>query len=177
MELWGAALYGDPCRECGYEWQLAAAEAVRMVGDMPGRFADALVGCSGQELHPDLAWTVSGYVCHVADNLRIWAERLAGARLSGDRRVLGYDQDLLAQARQYNEVNLQGALWGLDWAARCWVVSMQAALSSDVVLEHGERGEQRADDVARNNSHDAYHHLWDVERIVGHCQEDSSCSP
>lgn len=41
----------------------------------------------------------AAYVSHVADNLRIWSERLAGARLAGVTGVPGYDQDLLAQAR------------------------------------------------------------------------------
>lgn len=168
MKLWGPALYGEPCRECGFHWGLAPSEAVRLLGDMPGQFRRALAGCSGQERHPELAWTATAYVCHVGDNLRSWAERLAGARLSGDRQIPGYDQDLLAQARHYNELNLEAAMWSLDRAARCWIESLEAALSSGLVVEHAERGELRADDVARNNVHDACHHLRDVERIVAH---------
>jgi hypothetical protein len=110
-------------------------------------------------------------VCHVADNLRIWAERLAGAQMSGDPRVPGYDQDLLAGAREYDKINLKAALWSLDWAARCWSDAVEAAIASNVVLEHAERGEQRAGDVARNNAHDAFHHLWDVGRIVAHTNQ------
>jgi hypothetical protein len=35
-----------------------------------------------------------------------------------------------------------------------------------VVLQHATRGAQRAEDVARNNAHDAHHHLWDIDRIL-----------
>lgn len=141
---------------------------------MPGRFSHALEGCSGLERHPDLAWTPAGYVSHVTDNLRNWAERLAGARLSGIPQIPGYDQDLLARARHYDEINLSAALWSLGWASRCWIESVEAALDADLTLEHAERGEQRSGDVARNNAHDAWHHLWDVDRIVAHAKRAGS---
>jgi hypothetical protein len=35
-----------------------------------------------------------------------------------------------------------------------------------VVLQHATRGAQRAEDVARNNAHDAHHHLWDIDRTL-----------
>ncbi|MER7795524.1 hypothetical protein [Streptomyces sp. NPDC097640] len=123
-------------------------------------------GRRGDERHPGLAWNVAAYVSHVTDNLRNWAERLAGARLTGMRRVPGYDQDLLAQARHYNDVSLAGALWSLQRAADAWVDSVTAALEEEVILEHADRGVQRAEDVARNNAHDAAHHAWDIERIL-----------
>jgi len=75
VERWGADLHGDPCRECGFGWELSPA-----------------------------------YVSQVTGNLRTWAERLAGGYLAGDLEVPGYDPDLLARARHYNEVSLAGAL-------------------------------------------------------------------
>ena len=47
-----------------------------------------------------------------------------------------------------------------------WVEAVEAALAAGVVLEHATRGPQQAEDVARNNAHDASHHLWDVGRIL-----------
>jgi hypothetical protein len=35
-----------------------------------------------------------------------------------------------------------------------------------VVLVHEARSDQRAEDVVRNNCHDARHHLWDVGTIL-----------
>ena len=53
---------------------------------------------------PDLAWPAVAYVCHVSDNLRIWAERLAGLAAGDTHPVPPYDQDLLARARSYDEI-------------------------------------------------------------------------
>jgi hypothetical protein len=125
VEKWGAGLYGDPCRECGFGWKLSPAQAVASVQAVPDSYARRLAGATGRERHPDLAWTAAAYVSHVTDNLRTWAERLAGGYLAGDLAVPG-----------------------------------------GVVLQHATRGAQRAEDVARNNAHDAHHHLWDIDRIL-----------
>jgi hypothetical protein len=166
-ERWGAELYGDPCRECEFVWELGTADAVRLVEGLPDRFADALAGAAGRERHPDLGWDVTGYVAHVGDNLRIWAERLTGSRLTGDGRVAGYDADALASARGYRTMALASALWSLRWSAEMWAEALVAAADAGTVLEHARRGPQTAADVARNNAHDAFHHLWDVERTLG----------
>jgi hypothetical protein len=168
VEKWGAALYGDPCRECGFSWRLSPAQAVQSIEQVPAEYAGRLAGHTGRERHPDLGWTAAGYVSHVTDNLRTWAERLAGGYLGGHLDVPGYDPDLLSRARCYNDISLAGALWSLGWAAGAWVQAVQAALAQGVVLRHATRGAQRAEDVARNNAHDAHHHLWDIDRILRH---------
>ncbi|MGW8331157.1 hypothetical protein ACWGLE_25050 [Streptomyces sp. NPDC055897] len=145
---------------------MAPDEALAQVSGLPERFATLLQGRQGDEQHPELSWNAAAYVSHVADNLRNWAERLAGARLAGACHVADYDQDLLAQARCYNDASLAGALWSLESATGNWMASVSAALVDDVTLEHAERGLQRAEDVARNNAHDAAHHAWDIERIL-----------
>jgi len=166
MEKWGADLYGEPCVECGFIWDISPAEAVESIRRVPGTYAARLARASGRERHPDLTWTTAGYVSHVVDNLRTWAERLAGGHLAGDVKVPGYDPDLLSRARHYNEISLAGALWSLRWAADAWVESVETSLASGVVLQHATRGPQRAEDVARNNCHDAHHHLWDIDRTL-----------
>jgi hypothetical protein len=166
MEKWGADLYGDPCRGCGFSWQLTPKEAITSIREMPDVYAKRLADATGQERHPELAWTTAAYVSHVADNLRTWAERLAGGYLAGVFEVPSYDPDLLSQARNYNEMSLAGALWSLRWAVDSWVTAVESALASAVVLQHATRGAQRAEDVARNNAHDAHHHLWDIDRIL-----------
>ncbi|MFD7291854.1 hypothetical protein ACFV9W_01075 [Streptomyces sp. NPDC059897] len=148
-------------------------EAIEQVEDLPARYSALTRGRRGDERHPELAWNVAAYTSHVTDNLRNWAERLAGARLASVRHVPGYDQDLLSQARHYNDVPLAGALWSLQRAVDAWAESVSAALEEDVVLEHADRGVQRAEDVARNNTHDASHHAWDVERILAYADRST----
>lgn len=88
---WGSELYGNPCRECNFGWDVSAANAVTLVERLPRLYVARLKAATGNETYRDLAWSVSAYVSHVSDNLRIWGERLAGARLSNDSRVTGYE--------------------------------------------------------------------------------------
>jgi hypothetical protein len=168
MELWGARLYGNPCRDCDFDWSVTPHAAIAQVAAIPARYAALLAGRSGTERHPELDWSATAYVSHVTDNLRNWAERLAGARLAGATRIPGYDQDLLARARHYDDIPPAAALWSLERAAAAWTESAAAALETGVVLEHADRGAQRAEDVARNNAHDAAHHAWDIGRILAY---------
>jgi hypothetical protein len=122
MESWGRARYGDPCRECGYEWSgcwsIGREDAVAVVAAVPDRYARLLDGRNASLKHPDLAWTAGAYVCHVTDNLRTWAERLVAAAVGGGTpSVPGYDEVLLGRARVYNQVPVAGALWSLCLAA------------------------------------------------------------
>ncbi len=165
---WGQGLYGNPCRECGYDWSIAPDDALAIMAAIPARYA-ALVGDSdGSQRHPDLGWSAGAYVCHVTDNLRIWAERLTGCALGGARSVPGYDENLLARARAYERVPVAGALWSLRHAVDDWIEAVDLAMRERVVLIHAERGEQTARDVVRNNTHDACHHAWDMRRSIEH---------
>lgn len=166
MELSGADLYGQPCRECGWSWETEPADAVAYVRELPGLIERLMAGRTGRERHPDLGWSAGEYVCHVGDNLRLWAERVAGHLAGDDGVVGGYDPDELARARRYEQVRLAAALWSLRRAAEDWVAVMEPALARGLVLTHATRGAQTAADFARNNAHDAHHHLWDVGRCL-----------
>lgn len=165
-EVWGVARYGNPCAECGWSWP-AAEEAVEFVKGVADEFAHALAGRDGGTRHPDHGWTVAGYVAHVGDNLRQWAERLVEAVAGQERLVDAYDPDALGRARGYDRIGAAGALWSLRGSASAWGEVLRDALLHDVVLQHATRGEQRAADVAGNNAHDAFHHLHDVRRALG----------
>jgi len=163
---WGRSTYGDPCRGCGFAWTATREQSVAAVEATAAGVRTMLVGADGSERHPDLTWSVVAYVCHVGDNLRIWAERLAGLA-SGDSRPVGrYDQDLLAQARRYDDVALGGALWSLDRAVEDWADAVVLAGHVGVTLVHPDRGEQTLLDVVRSNAHDACHHGWDIRRTI-----------
>ena len=166
MADWGRSTYGDPCRECGFRWSIAQAEAIEVVRATPAELAGTLRGIDGRQRHPDLGWSVVAYVCHISDNLRIWAERLAGLAQGDARPVVRYDSDLLAQARRYDEVALLGALWSLHRAVTDWLDAVRLAEGTGVTLMHPDRGEQSLLDVVLSNAHDAYHHCWDIRRTL-----------
>lgn len=166
MSSWGPGLYGDPCRECGFDWTIPVADAVEVIRRLPAVYAGALQEASGAERHRDLAWSVGSYVCHVGDNLRIWAERLAGAAAAGSFTVATYDQDALAAARRYDQIPLGASLWSLDRAVDDWLVAVDRAGRANTLLDHPERGLLGVVDVARSNAHDGFHHGWDIRRSL-----------
>ena len=47
MSAWGRAVYGDPCRECGYEWSITPADAIGVVVETPQRYATLLEEVTG----------------------------------------------------------------------------------------------------------------------------------
>lgn len=75
---WGPATYGQPCRGCAFDWSLTLDDAVALMSELAADYGELLAGATGAEHHPDLDWPVAAYVSHVADNLRIWSERLTG---------------------------------------------------------------------------------------------------
>src|SRR3990170_1682493 len=101
MSAWGTAEFGDPCRVCGFAWDLTPEAARHIVDAAPEQLRTILPGEAGDQRHPDLEWPVVGYVCHVGDSIRIWAERIASVALGNDGDVAPYDQDALARARHY----------------------------------------------------------------------------
>jgi hypothetical protein len=113
-----------------------------------------------------LDWCAAEYLCHIVDNFRIWAERLAAAGQGAQVVLVPYDADALADARVYRNVPLEGSLWSLRRAERDWRDAVRVADSSGAVLVHPERGEQSVEEVVRGNVHDAVHHHWDIARSI-----------
>jgi hypothetical protein len=163
MNGWGVSVYGDPCRQCGYDWSISLASGVSLVSTLPNAYGGLLKGRSGHEQHPGLSWSVTEYVAHVADNLRIWAERLMGVVEGAPNLVGPYDQNALADARNYREIPLQASVWSLMRSVDDWREAVEESAASGVVLVHRERGELTLLDVVLSNAHDAIHHQWDIE--------------
>lgn len=120
-------------------------------------------GCRGDERTEGLEWNVVAYVLHVADNTRVWAERLAGAALGATGPIVPYDEDELARARGYAGFALPAARWSLERALGDWNAAWTLGGTAFV---HPEQGEITADDAARIVAHELHHHALDVSRIV-----------
>jgi hypothetical protein len=134
--------------------------------ELPSSLGELIRGADVSRRHPALGWTIKEYVCHVADNLRISSERLVGAARGGSTEVGRYDQDLLARARNYAQVPIEGAMWALERAVDDWASALALATDAGVVLLHPERGPQTVFDVCLNNTHDGMHHRWDIARTL-----------
>jgi hypothetical protein len=133
---------------------------------LPDSIDELVIGATGTERAPGLGWNVSGYIAHMTDNTRIWAERLIGVARGADPHVVPYDPDLLAESRHYNQVSLQGATWSFRVAVENWLTAVGEADPPGVVMLHSERGAMELSDVIASNAHDANHHRWDVTRIL-----------
>jgi uncharacterized damage-inducible protein DinB len=166
MDSWGASLYGDPCRECGFDWSITEQAAQLQIAALPAKCAEIVPGATGAERHPDLAWSVGAYVCHVADNLRIWSERVGGATEGAGPAISAYDENLLAKARNYDGISLAAAQWSLRHAVLEYIEALDQAPRTGTLLIHPERGALTRADVLCANAHDATHHLWDIRRSL-----------
>ncbi len=165
MDGWGPRTYGEPCQGCGFSWRAAVPDAVASVAAFPTVLAHDVADAAGDEHGAGLAWSVTAYVAHVSDNLRIWSERIAGVTLGGSSVVTSYDENLLATARAYEAVSGESAMWGLEHSVRDWLEAVAGA-PAGLTLTHPERGVLEIDQIVRGNAHDAIHHLWDIRRIL-----------
>jgi hypothetical protein len=147
-------------------WTISTEEAVALIRSQADSIEHVVAGATGDEQHPDLAWSVAGYVCHVGDNLRIWAERLMGVVGGASLNVGGYNEMELASARNYESIPLPAALWSLHRAIEDWLSAVGCSPRSGTVVVHSERGAQTLQDVTVSNAHDEFHHRWDIERIL-----------
>ena len=166
MNTWGVAVWGDPCRECGFDWSIPLDAAASLVTEVPRRYADLLDGQDGTAQLPSLAWSAKAYVFHVVDNLWIYAERLWGAVVAKQVGIHPYDPDALAAVRGYERIPVQAALWALSHAARVWNEALEAATDLDLSFDHPERGPQTLRDIVQSVAHDAVHHEWDIRRSL-----------
>jgi hypothetical protein len=89
----GAPLYSDPCRECGFSWAAGQAGSISLICSLPDSIDELVADATGTKRLPDLGWNVSGYVAHMTDNTRIWAERLVAVARGADPHVVPYDPD------------------------------------------------------------------------------------
>ncbi len=167
MTTWRASTYGDPCRECGFDWATTLESAIVVVANLPDSLRELLSGSTGSERRPDLEWSVGAYVCHIADNLRIWAERLVGVSEGTVAEVCRYDENELAHARHYDGIPLVAASWALSRSVTDWCYAVRNSPQSGSVMVHPERGVLTLTDVAVSNAHDGRHHRWDIETILG----------
>jgi hypothetical protein len=164
---WWIEEWGNPCRECGFDWAQAPDAVVAAVAALPDQFDALLAGRSGDERARDSSWSAKAYVFHVADNLRIFAERLEGVFAGAPTTLAAYDQDELAAARDYEAMSVQSALWSVRTAVATWSAATRTALARpSVIYQHAERGELNAAEITRGPGHDALHHFRDVTRAL-----------
>jgi hypothetical protein len=136
-----------------------------MVSDAPAHFTSILAGQDGHKAHPILEWNATAYVVHVADVLRIWADRIAAVALGASDPVVPYNEATLGDVRGYVRLPLKGALWSLSRAVGDWQAAERLAESAVVTLAHPEQGPLPLDEVRKIMAHEIKHHAVDLMLI------------
>jgi len=153
------------CQECGFDWTIRVEDAIRIVVGAPGRIAGlfdvalprpAPAGDAGR-------WSPVSYVWHLVDVLRFGTERLWTLTLEPGAALPGWDQDVLAALRHYDELSRDVGLRALDAAVAVWTEAARAAPSAATV-RHPVLGELTTADAVRRNAHEAVHHELDIRR-------------
>jgi hypothetical protein len=86
------------------------ADARAYIASAPERYSNLIGASDGHDRRRDLEWTTGGYVCLVADSLRVWSERLANVALGDPGPVADYNQDALAAALLQQRRGARGAV-------------------------------------------------------------------
>ena len=153
--------YGDPCRVCGFIWSLDLYTAKEIIVGAADRLGSLRRAPAETTTPIRGTWGVAGYVAHMADTVRIRAERLAAASLDTTAAVVPYDEEALGNVMGYNKASLLGSLWALERALEGWRAA-HALAEPDVRLVHSEQGPLTVDGAQRILAHEVHHHTMDI---------------
>lgn len=158
-------IYGeDPpaqCPECAFEWNCTFAEALETIGGGPDAIAVSLANKDGMIEQSDGSWNATAYVWHLTDLARSWSERWVQIRQDPGSKLVGFDPDGLATARNYRQLPTAPAVW----AVRSAVVSLleeTSLLEPESEFLHGDWGPGTVADAMRWLAHEFHHHSKDI---------------
>jgi len=154
------------CGACGFDWHLPPEHAMEAIRTLPSSAVLALLTTDVATSHRTDQWSAGAYVWHLADVLRISAERFYGVGLDPSIPVVPFDQDELAAARRYELQRTDVAVRSLTWSVEEWL-RVAATLDPDLPYLHPEFGELTVSDGFRLVAHEVHHHLRDIELALG----------
>jgi hypothetical protein len=159
------------CPECGFGWATPAQNAISLVAAAPQRFRTALSGRAEQLIRTPtvLPWAAVSYLWHLADVVRISAERLWALGHDPQAPVIAYDPDQLADARHYARQSTAAGLWALERSAGDWLAAVATVRTRDS-YHHPELGQLTVADITRLIGHEVDHHHWDIQRCLNASQ-------
>ena len=158
------------CDECGFEYELDSAEAVRLeIVESIAEIAD-IVGAGGPTLRPrrdpDI-WSPLEYACHLRDVLLVQRERVLAARRV-DRPVFDpMGRDERVEHDGYAGQDSQDVARQLVDAAAMFANDLDRLTPADwdrtVMYSYPKRWERSLRWVAVHTLHEVHHHRRDIE--------------
>lgn len=153
----------DRCPECEFDWNLASDDATSLVATSGKRIATLFEGAGEAARLPPEVWSPSAYLWHLVDVLRIGSDRLLTASIDPAAGIPCWDENSLAEVRQYERLSSRVAVVAYDAAVSAWV-DVADRVSMDAAVEHPEFGTLTAADIIRRNAHEVQHHTLDIRR-------------
>ena len=152
----------DRCAGCGYAWAIDAPAALGQIAAAPARYAELLDGRDGMSPASDGGWNATAYVWHLVDLARSWSERWVQVAAVPGSLLVGWDPDVLAEARSYCSLPTVSALWALTDATDK-LVKLSEQLDPETTFLHGDWGRGTVADGTRWLAHEFVHHQLDVD--------------
>ena len=151
------------CPECGYTWDQPVHEAIAEVSNLPGDIERAVdLRAPGVRRSPAPGtWSQGAYIWHLVDVLGIGTERLWTIADDPSEGLQCWDENALADVRQYERQSPIVGLRALRAAVDRWVAAAREADPGASAIHQGD-GTMTAADVIRRNAHEAVHHLRDI---------------
>lgn len=154
------------CSVCGYDWAIAPDAALALIAAGPTQYAALLSGRDGMAGPADGGWNATAYVWHLTDLARSWAERWVQVREAPGSVLVGWDPDVLAEARNYRALPTSAALWALADSVGSFTEQSDETPYA-TAFEHGDWGSGTVADGIRWLGHEFHHHLLDVDARAG----------
>jgi hypothetical protein len=158
-----------PCGECGFDWDVDAAVAARMIGGAPEALTWAATDDDALRRRPTPAsWSVVEYTAHVAEALRWYAGRLERVMGEDSPQLDPFDFDAACRDGGYNQRPLAAVQAEVADAASDMVALMARMTAAGWRrVGVGSDGTARpAWSLATRAAHEVVHHAFDVERTV-----------
>ena len=155
---------GEPplaCPACGYEWSIDAGDALALIASSPARYEAALAGKDGMVPQEDGSWNATAYLWHLTDLMRSWSERWVQIAEAPGSLLVGFDPDVLADARGYRSLPTAPGLWALRSAVEGFI-EVTAMVTFESPFLHGDWGTGDVGDGLRWLGHEFHHHIGDV---------------
>jgi hypothetical protein len=150
------------CAGCGWDWSVDTVEALDAIAGAPDTYAELLAGRDGMARAADGGWNATAYLWHLTDLARSWAERWVQLQAMPGSLLVGWDPDVLAEARNYRALPTPAATWALREAVASFVAQC-GMVDAGATFQHGDWGEGTVADGIRWLGHEFVHHQLDVD--------------
>lgn len=160
------------CTQCGFAYELDAAETARRAGDGFEAFQFAVIAVPEprQAQRPAPAvWSVNAYTAHMAEAANVIYERVRNI-VEQDRPTLEwYDENEAVERGNYDgrlAIESLEPLRETVTAFRHFLENLAPEAWNRVGI-HSRAGEVRLSEIAQDMPHELEHHTDDVTRIAG----------